>query len=179
MMSIRKVSCHSKTLLHRNLTQERLFYKKGYFLKPTRETTNVLTIKVIHYFSSWNLLEAVIWRCSQIFTKFTAKNLCLQPATLLKKRLCYRCLISMKLLRTPLLIEHLHLWLFLLSWSFLHFTIDWWDYKKFTKLVPSDFFLEFTKLNPKAVAQMCSIKKLFQVISENSLKNICARESPF
>ena len=87
MMSIRKVSCHSKTLLHRNLTQERLFYKKGYFLKPTRETTNVLTIKVIHYFSSWNLLEAVIWRCSQIFTKFTAKNLCLRPATLFKEAL--------------------------------------------------------------------------------------------
>ena len=41
--------------------------------------------------------------------------------------------------------------------------------------MPSDFFLGFTKLNPKAVAWMCSIKKLFLEISKNLQKNICAR----
>ena len=62
---------------------------------------------------------------------------------------------------------------FLLSRSFLHFILKWQDCKNFTKLVPSKFFLGFTKLNPKAVAQMCSIKKLFLEISQNSQENMC------
>ena len=41
-----KVSYHSKTFLHRNHDL------RDYFLKITRETTNVLTIAVIRYFSS-------------------------------------------------------------------------------------------------------------------------------
>ena len=75
------------------------------------------------------------------------------------------------------LIKHFRwlLLIFLLSKSFIHFTLKWQDCKNFTKLVPSDFFLGFTKLNPKAVPRMCSIKKLFLEISENLQKNICAR----
>ena len=43
-------------------------------------------------FLNEHVLEAVVWRCSAKryslnFAKFTAKNLCLQPATLFKKRL--------------------------------------------------------------------------------------------
>ena len=47
------------------------------------------------------------------FTKFTAKDLCLRPATLLKKRLWHRCfpVNFVKFLRTPVFIEHLS-WLF-------------------------------------------------------------------
>ena len=40
-----------------------------------------------------------------------------------------------------------------------------------------DFFLGFTKLNPKAVAWLCSIKMLFLEISQNSRESICARVS--
>ena len=40
-------------------------------------------------------------------------------------------------------------WSFLLSWCSLHFIWKWHDCKNFTKLVSSDFFLGFTKLNPK------------------------------
>ena len=94
----------------------------------------------------------------------------------IQQRACYRCLNFVKLLRKPFLIEH-HWWLLLVfssSWSLLHFILKWQDCKNFTKLVPLDFFLGFTKLNPKAVAQMCSIKKLFLEILENLQKNICA-----
>ena len=66
-------------------------------------------------------------------------------------------------------------WSFLLRWSSLHFILKWQDWKNFTKLVPSDIFLGFTKLNPKAVTRMCSIKTLFLEISENFQKQICAR----
>ena len=62
-----------------------------------------------------------------------------------------------------------------LSWSSLHLILKWQDCKNLTKLVPSDFFLGFTKLNPKAVARMCSLKRLFLEISENLQKSICAR----
>ena len=41
----------------------------------------------------------------------------------------------------------------------------------------TDFFLGFTKFNPKAVARICSIKKLFLEILQNSSENICARVS--
>ena len=49
-------------------------------------------LAVIHYFFNEHLLEAVVRRCSakKVFLqskKFTAKNLCLWSATLLKKRL--------------------------------------------------------------------------------------------
>ena len=40
-----------------------------------------------------------------------------------------------------------------------------------------DFFLGFTKLNPTAVAWLCSIKMLFLEISQNSQESICARVS--
>ena len=94
-----------------------------------------------------------------------------------KKRLCYRCFNLVKLLRAPFLIEYL--WWLLLVFSFklssLHFILKWQDCKNFTELVPSDFFLGFTKLNPKAVARMCSLKRLFLEISENLQKSICAR----
>ena len=83
---------------------------QGYFLK-TKETINILTITVIIFLNE-HLLEAVNQRCSakkKLFLKF---HMCLWPATLLKKRLCYRCLNFVELLRTPFLIEHFQ-WLLL------------------------------------------------------------------
>ena len=69
-------------------------------------------------------------RCSKVnFTKFAEKDLCeslffnkvgnLRPATLLKKRLWYRCfpVNFVKFLRTPFIMEHL--WWLLLSISIL------------------------------------------------------------
>ena len=41
----------------------------------------------------------------------------------------------------------------------------------------TNFFPEFTKLNPKAVDQMYSIKKLFLEICQDPQENICARVS--
>ena len=41
----------------------------------------------------------------------------------------------------------------------------------------TDFFQGFTKLNPQAVSWMCSIKKLFLEILQNSEENIYARVS--
>ena len=122
-------------------------------------------------------------------TKCTARNLCLRPVTLFKKRLCYRCLNFVKLLRTAFLapfFKHLR-WLILvfsLKLIFSSFYI-WQDCKYFTKLVSSDFFLGLnkelytkiqflglTKLNSKAVVRMFSITKFFQEISENSQRSI-------
>ena len=44
-------------------------------------------------------------------------------------------------------------------------------------VVPSQTSFYDLQLNPKAVARVCSIKKLFLEISQNSQKNICARVS--
>ena len=57
--------------------------------------------------------DTAMWRCSpkKVFVQFhkilQQKNLCLWPATLFKKRVCYRCLSVIKLLRSPFLIGHL------------------------------------------------------------------------
>ena len=84
---------------------------QGYFLKITRERINVLTIKVVIFLNE-HLVEAVVQRCSSKklflkFCKFTAKDLRLWPASLLKKRLYLQVF---KLLRTPLFMEYLR-WL--------------------------------------------------------------------
>ena len=120
-----------------------------------------------------SLLEAVLRSCSLKkfflnFARFTAKNLCLRPATLFKKRLCYRCLKFEKPLRTPFSIEHF-LWLLLVFYFkliFPSFYIKMARLYEFYKTSSfADFFLGFTKLNPKAVPWMCSIKKLFLEIN--------------
>ena len=41
----------------------------------------------------------------------------------------------------------------------------------------TDFFQGFTKLNPKTVAWMYFMKKLFLEVLQNSGENICARVS--
>ena len=59
------------------------------------------------------LLRAILQE--KLFLKFHniySKNFSLWPATLMKKRLCYRRLNFVKLLRTPFLKEHLR-WLYL------------------------------------------------------------------
>ena len=52
------------------------------------------------------------------FAKFTAKQMCQRPATLLKKRLWYRCfpVNFAKFLRTPFFTEHFR-------WLLLHFLV--------------------------------------------------------
>ena len=76
---------------------------RGYFLKITRETINFNNRRYSLFFLR-NIFQnesfgGVLQRCSYNFTKFT----CLWPATLLKKRLCQRCLNFVKVLRTPFL----------------------------------------------------------------------------
>ena len=116
-----KVSYHSKTLLHRNQAQARLWFARQLF-KNAREMIKVLTYVVIY---ALFFLMSIFWRqsfgsvlerCSENLTKFTAKNLCLWPAALFKKRLCYRCLNFVKVLRMPFLIEPL--WWLPLVFSF-------------------------------------------------------------
>ena len=91
-----------------------------------------------------------------------------RPATLFKKRLLQ--VVELRETSKGTFFNRTSLagcfWSFLLSWSFLHFILKWQDCKNFTKLVPSDFFLGFTKLYPKAVTRMCSIRKLFLEILE-------------
>ena len=173
-------------MLHRNQAQERLWFAKLLF-KITKETINVLTATLIHYFSQWTFFRSSCSEvfCERIVLKFSQnlqQKTCACDLQLYLKRDCYRCLNFVKLLRTPFLTSFFNtsggcFWCFLLSWSFLHFILKWQDCKIFTKLVPSDFFLGLTKLNPKAVTWMCSIKKLFLEILENSQKNICTRVS--
>ena len=75
---------------------------QSYLVKTTRETINVLAIAEV--FCKKGVFK--IWK------KVTAKTLRLWPVTLLKKKLCYKCLNFVKLLRTPFLTEH-HRWLHL------------------------------------------------------------------
>ena len=82
-------------------------------------------------------LEAVTRKCSvkkvflENFAKFTLKHLCqsvffnkvagFRPATLIKKRLCHRCIpVSLaKFLRTPVLIKRLQWLLLYISYEFV------------------------------------------------------------
>ena len=112
--------------------------------------------------------------------KLTTKKLHLWPVTLFKKRLCYKHLNVVKLLRIPFLMEPLR-WL-LLVFCFKQIFSSF--YIKMTELQElyytnsfTNFFPEFTKLNPKAVDQMYSIKKLFLEICQDPQENICARVS--
>ena len=107
---------------------------RGYFLKLTRETIDVLTI-AINIFLNEHLLEAVVRRCSakKVFLKFNKiynKKTCACGLELHLKRDCYRCLNFLKLLRTPFLIKQLQ-WL-LLVFSF--------------KLIFPSFYIKMTGL---------------------------------
>ena len=126
---------------------------------------NVLTIDaVIHDFLNEHLLDAVVVRRC-----FCKKGVLKKKETLLQEFEFHETFKDIILNRTPPVVAS---GLF----SSLYFISKPQDCKNFIKLVASDFFLGFRKLNTKAVARMCSIKKLFLEISGNSQKNICARK---
>ena len=68
---MRKGSYHGTTLLIETMLKKGCDLR-GYFLKITKVTINVLTIAVIYFFLNEHLLEVVVRSCSakNVFLKF-------------------------------------------------------------------------------------------------------------